>query len=469
MELSCEALPDPTLCQLSASALRQAFLDRSLGPVEVTNAYLDRIDRLNPQLGAYLLVTRRRALGDAEESEMRYAAKASLGPLDGVPLGLKDLIDTAGIETTYGSRIHRGRIPAGSAAVARSLQAAGTVLLGKLHLLEFAMGGVTDNAYFGTCQNPWSPDHFSGGSSTGSGVAVAAGLAALALGTDTSGSIRQPAAWCNVVGLKPTNGLIDLSGIFSLSPTCDTVGPLTRTVADCANLLAGMSGDWSTYPQAGRAGPLVGIKLGLPIDLGPDAMTDSVRVCLDRSVEALTDLGAQIKPIALDFGSERAVTAAYQAITLSECAVAHAAWYPHRRFDYAPYMRDNITRGLAVDSNQKTAAMAQRATWARMADRALCGLDAIITPTMPTPAPAFANDHVEIAGREISSLQIRGRFTMPWSVIGWPALSIPAGFTDDQLPVGLQIAGRPQSEPRLLQIGAAHESATPWVDHRADP
>ena len=441
-----------------AERLVGAYRSRETDPVEVTELILARIAEIDPGLNSYRLATLPRARADAEAARRRYRAGAPLGPLDGVPIGLKDLIDTAGIETTYGSRILCGRIPTADAVVADRLRRAGTVLLGKLHLLEFAMGSVTGNAYFGPCRNPWNRDHFSGGSSTGSGAAVAAGLSLGALGTDTSGSIRQPAAWCGVVGLKPTNGGINLGGIFPLSPTCDTVGPLARSVSGAALLLDAIADKPASVAAAARPGPLKGIRIGVPESWVSGSVTDPVADVFENALGVLDGIGAELLPVEPGFVEEE-VTRTYQSIVLHEAAHAHRRWFPARAPDYAPYLRGNIEAGRRVSDESYSDALQRRRTWQQRTARALAGVAAVITPTQPTTAPSFASDADQIDGRAVSALAIRGRFTMPWSVVGWPAISLPGGNTPSGLPIGIQLAAPPRAEDRLFAIAASFEEA----------
>lgn len=441
-----------------ADRLAGAYRSGETDPVEVTELFLARIAELDPRLNSYRLATAARARADAEAAWRRYRAGTPLGPLDGVPIALKDLIDTAGIETTYGSRILCGRIPSADAAVAGRLRSAGTVLLGKLHLLEFAMGSVTGNAYFGPCRNPWDRDHFSGGSSTGSGSAVAAGLALGALGTDTSGSIRQPAAWCGVVGLKPSNGSINLAGIFPLSPTCDTVGPMARSVSDAALLLDAIADEPAGVSRMARPRSLAGIRIGVPDSWVAESVTGPVADAFDEALGVFKGLGAELRPVEPGF-VENEVSWTYQSIVLHEAAIAHRRWFPERAADYAPYLRGNIEAGRKVSRESYSAALARRASWRERTARALAGVAAVVTPTQPTTAPAFASDVAQVAGQPVSSLAIRGRFTMAWSVVGWPALSVPAGFSPSKLPIGIQIAAPPGSESEIFAIAASFESA----------
>ncbi|MXX67270.1 MAG: amidase [Chloroflexi bacterium] len=454
------AVADSAPWYWDAERLAAAYRSGETDPVEVTELFLTRIAEIDPSFNSYRLATAPRARADAEAARRRLRAGAPLGPLDGIPIALKDLIDTAGIETTYGSRILCGRIPAADAAVARRLRSAGTVLLGKLHLLEFAMGSVTGNAYFGPCRNPWNRDHFSGGSSTGSGSAVAAGIVLGALGTDTSGSIRQPAAWCGVVGLKPTNGSINLAGIFPLSPTCDTVGPLARTVADAALLLDAIADHPAGISQAARPRSLAGIKIGVPETWVAQSVTDQVADAYGKALGVLDGLGADLLPVEPGF-IEDEVTRTYQSIVLYEAANAHRAWYPERAADYAPYLRGNIEAGRRVSKEGYAAAIERRGSWRERTALALADVAAVVTPTQPTEAPQLNCDIAQVAGQAVSSLAIRGRFTMPWSVVGWPALSLPGGYSRSGLPIGIQFAAPPGAESQLFAIAASFEGAAP--------
>ncbi len=453
-----DARAGPAPWYWGAGRLAEAYKSGETDPVEVTELYLARIAEIDPGLNSYRLATVPRARADAEASRRRHRAGTLLGPLDGVPVALKDLIDTAGIETTYGSRVLCGRIPSADAAVAGRLRGAGAVLLGKLHLLEFAMGSVTGNAYFGPCRNPWHRDHFSGGSSTGSGAAVAAGMALGALGTDTSGSIRQPAAWCGVVGLKPTNGSIDLAGIFPLSPTCDTVGPLARSVHDAALLLDAIADEPAAEAAAAQPGSLKGIRIGVPVSWVAGSVTDPVADAFEKALDVLAGLGAELLPVDPGFVEEE-VTRTYQSIVLYEAANAHRPWFPARAADYAPYLRANIEAGRQVSAAGYSDALERRRAWQGRTALALAGVEAVITPTQPTTAPSFASDVGQIDGQDVSALAIRGRFTMPWSVVGWPALSLPAGFSPAGLPIGIQLSAPPGDEAQIFAIAAAFEEA----------
>ena len=455
-----------SLYYLAITELASAYAEHALSPVEVTQATLERIGALNPRLLAYTEVTAERAMADAAASELRHRAGDARGPLDGVPIGLKDIIDTAGIATTCGTGFLRDRIPIQDARLAANIAAQGGILLGKQHMLEWAMGGVDTNVHFGTCRNPWNDAHFSGGSSTGAGAAVASGMAAGAVGTDTGGSVRQPASYCGIVGLKPTANLVSLDGVFNMSPTCDTAGPITRTVEDNALLLAAMLGEGQGLIQGGppAAGSLDGVALAAPRAWAARHGHHEVVQAVDAAIDVLAALGASVQDVPLDFGDD--IGTLYRNVVFPEMLVAHGEWFPSRADEYGPHPRSRLEDGLTITAEERASAQQDRARATAMAEDAIIGFDAFILPTQPTQAPAFDQDEAIIAGKAMSTTAIRGLFTLPWSVIGWPGLSIPCGFTGAGLPVGLQIVGRPYAEALLYRIAAAYESATTWTSLR---
>lgn len=454
------------LYYLTIAELASAYAEHELSPVEVTRATLERIDVLNPRLLAYTEVTAERAMADATASERRHQTGGIRGPLDGVPIGLKDIIDTAGIATTCGTGFLRDRIPIKDARLAANIGAQGGILLGKQHMLEWAMGGVDTNVHFGTCRNPWNDAHFSGGSSTGAGAAVASGMAAGAVGTDTGGSVRQPASYCGIVGLKPTAGLVSLDGVFTMSPTCDTAGPITRTVEDNALLLAAMLDEGQRFVLRGSATPssLDGLTLGTPRAWAARHGHHEVVQAIDSAIDVLSALGASVHDVPLDFGDD--IGTLYRNVVFPEMLVAHGEWFPSRTDEYGPHPRSRLEDGLTITAEERLSALEDRARVAAMAEDAIVGFDAFVLPTQPTHAPAFDQDEAIIAGKAMSTTAIRGLFTLPWSIIGWPGLSIPCGFTGAGLPVGLQIVGRPHSEALLYRIAAAYEGATTWASLR---
>ncbi len=439
----------------------RAIQARELSPVELTEAHLRRIEALDATLGAYITVTADLAMAAAREAEDAVGRGDYRGPLHGIPLGLKDLIDTAGIPTTWGTGWRRGVAAQQDAVVTKRLADAGAVLLGKHALLEFAMGGVDHNPHYGYARNPWNAGYFSGGSSSGTGVAVSAGLAAGGLGTDTGGSVRQPASYCGIVGLKPTNGLVNMNGIFPMSVSCDTVGPMTRTVEDNALLLEGMLGAQAgPYIGALANATLDGLRVGVPrawIERDADAGAIAV---LDEALGVFADAGAEIVEVSLMPDDE--TNTAYRGVAYFEAAATHKPYLVEHANDYGPHVRRRIDDGLTITAAANAEAKAAASRLAREAERAVAGVDVIALPTQPTPAPRFGQDQVTIAGQVFEMVVVRGRFTIPFNVYGWPALSVPAGFAGDGLPVGLQLAALPGRDARLLAAGHAYQALTDW-------
>lgn len=457
-------MPNEPLYYQSIAAVAQAMRERTLSPVELTRVYLERIAEIDETLGAYITVTAERALSDAQAAEAAIAQGDHRGPLHGVPIGLKDLIDTDGITTTWGTGWRRGVAPASDASVAAHLSEAGAVLLGKHALLEFAMGGVDHNAHFGYARNPWNLEHFPGGSSSGTGAAVSAGLAAGGLGTDTGGSVRQPASYSGIVGLKPTNGLVPMDGIFPMSVSCDTVGPMTRTVEDNALLLDGMVGEQGRYGSALGDGRLAGLTVGVPrawIERDADA---DVATAVLAGVEALRDAGANIVDLTLAPGEED--YAAYQGIAFYEAAATHRPLLAEHAADYGPHVRNRLEGSAAITPADNAAAIAQAQRLTAKMTEGMAGVDVLALPTQPTTAPAFGQDVVTIKGQVFQMVAVRGRFTIPFNLTGWPGLSVPAGFSPDALPIGMQIVAVANHEHLLFRVGHAYQMATDWHTQR---
>ena len=451
-------MSDTSLHYRTIAELGRAILDHSVSPVELTRAYLERIERLNPELNAFIAVTADAALAQAREAEAEMSYGTLRGPLHGIPLALKDLIDVEGVPTTCGASFLQDSVAERDAAVWANLREAGAVLLGKTHLLEFAMGGTDKNHTFGYCGNPWTPGHFSGGSSTGSGVAVAAGLCAGALGTDTGGSVRQPASYCNLVGIKPTPGLLPLEGVFPLSPTLDTVGPMTRTAEDNALMLDAITGG-SAFVSALRGAALKGKRVGLPWRWTTEQTTPEVAAAVEKAAETFAACGAEVAEIDLSFGR---VARTYGAIAFHEGMLTHRArgWYPDQ--PYGPNPRKRLDDGAATTPAEYTAALKAVAVLRREAEAAARGFDALLLPTQPMTAPAFGQEDVVIGGKRVNAAAARGLFNMVWNVIGWAAVSTPGGFSDHGQPIGVQLVGRPGSDAALLTLAHAYQQATDW-------
>jgi aspartyl-tRNA(Asn)/glutamyl-tRNA(Gln) amidotransferase subunit A len=479
------------LTRLTAHELTDAYRRGDTTPIKATEAYLARIERLDADVGAYLAVTRDAALAGARAAEARYRAHAPLGPLDGVPLALKDVLCVAGVPTTCGSRILERFVPPYDATVVARLKAAGTVLLGKTNMDEFAMGSSTEHSAFKPTRNPWDLARVPGGSSGGSAAAVAADLAPLALGTDTGGSIRQPAAFCGVVGFKPTYGRVSRYGLVAFASSLDQIGPFAKDVRDCALLLGAIAGhdrrDSTSLdaPVADYAAALAGGARGLRIGVPREFFNEGVDPDVDRSVRAaiavLRDLGATIEDVSLPHTDHG--IAVYYILAPAEAA-SNLARYDGVKYGLRVPGRDLIemfghTRAAGFGTEVKRRIMlgtyalsagyydayygrAQkvRTLVRRDFEAAFAKVDLIVAPT--TPNVAFKHGEKE----DPLSMYLNDVFTVPGNLAGVPAVSIRCGFSRDGLPIGLQLIGRALEEATVLRGAFAYEQATPWLAQR---
>ena len=448
---------------------------RELSPVELTREYLRRIEQVNPRINAYITVTTDRAMGDARRAEAEIGAGTYRGPLHGVPIGLKDLFDTAGIRTTGGAKIHADRVPADDSTAAQRLREAGAVLLGKLNTHELGVGATTNNPHFGPTRNPWNTDYIPGGSSGGSAAAVAAGLAAGAMGTDTGGSVRVPASLCGVVGLKPTYGRVSKAGVITLSWVLDHVGPITRTVEDAALMLQAIAGydpaDFSTVPvpvddyTTALEGGIKGLRVGVPRAWFYDQLDGEVRSAVEAAVETLRGLGAQVREVTIP-GLEPLVPALF-GFVVAEQQEYHAEALATRPQDFGPDVRA-VLSSPAPGAPDLIKALRLRYAVTETMRRVLEDVDVLVTPTTPLPAVPIGQEIVRYGGAEEPVLFAMIRCTGPFNAAHLPALSLPCGFTGTGLPIGLQIAARPFDEATVLRAGYAYEQATDWRLRRPD-
>ncbi|GIE93072.1 amidase [Paractinoplanes rishiriensis] len=437
------------LTRLDLVAAATAVRSREVSPVDLTEAYLDRILDVEPGLNAYVTVTAERAREDARRAEREIAGGHYRGPLHGLPIGLKDLFDTAGIRTTAGSALRREHVPAADCVVASRLHAAGAVLLGKHATHEFAWGGTTNNPHFGPTRNPHDPDRIPGGSSGGSAAAVVARTALAGVGTDTCGSVRIPAALCGCVGLKPTFGRIDLTGVVPLAPSLDHAGPIARTVPDAALLLGALAAEPVEPVDRDPAGLRVGVLRGWF-----DAILDgAVRAALAGRVSALTGLGVLVDEVPFpDEGSlaDGSLVDDVFDIVLAEAGAYHRADFARAPDAYGQDLRTNLS--LPAPSADRLAAGAKRLS-ARVArlTAALRDFDVLLCATVPAPAPPIGAEVVEVDGRQLPIEWMLTRLTSIFDVAGLPALSVPAAL--DPLPIGVQVVGRHGDESTVLRVG----------------
>ena len=475
------------LAYVGAAAIARAVTARSLSAVEVTRAQLARVAQLDEKLNTFISVDEEGALAAARAVDERVARGEAL-PLAGVPVGVKDLLVTKGLRTTAGSKMLAGWVPPYDATVVERLRAAGAVLLGKLNLDEFAMGSSNENSSFGPCRNPWDPTRVPGGSSGGSAAAVAAGFCAIALGTDTGGSIRQPAALCGVVGMKPTYGRVSRHGVIAYASSLDQVGPLARSVEDCAlalSVIAGHDARDSTslaaaVPDLAAAcsGSIDGLRVGVPRALFGKGLDETIAAAIDKSLAQLAALGVKLVDIALPH-AEHAL-AAYYLIATAE-ASSNLGRYDGVRYGLrvegqdladsygktrAAGFGDEVKRRImlgtyALRSGYYDAyylrAQKVRTLIRRDFDAAFAQCDVIATPTSPVAAFPLGERSADPLAMYLVDV-----YTIPCNLAGIPGISIPCGFLDDKLPIGLQLLGRPLEEATLLSAASAYERATDW-------
>jgi aspartyl-tRNA(Asn)/glutamyl-tRNA(Gln) amidotransferase subunit A len=463
------------LLELSIAELAPLLRDRKASPVEVTHAALDRIAKVDPRLNSFITVTAEVALVAARRAEEEIAAGRWRGPLHGVPIGLKDLFDTAGVVTTNGSRIFKGVVPAADAVVAARLKEAGAVLVGKNNMHEFAFGSTTDNPHHGTCRNAWNGDHIPGGSSGGSGAAVAARLCFMSMGSDTGGSIRSPACLNGIVGHKPTYGLVSRRGVFPLSWSLDHAGPLARTVRDAALTLGVIAGHDPRDPAsasvpvpdytAGLDAGVRGLRVGVPREYFFERATEEVERHVRAAIRTLEGLGATVVEVSLPH-VDLAATAGMAIISV-EAAEVHRPWLRARADDYGADVRPRLQAGALFSGVEYARAQRIRALVQREFREAMTHADVLAMPNNAIPAPRIGQSTISVRGKDVWVMALMPSLTIPHNLTGAPALTVPCGFAASGLPVGLQIVGRPFEDATVLRVGHAYEQATDW--HRRRP
>lgn len=448
--------------RLSLSDVTRHVKSGALTAVRVVEAMLERIAGLDPEFGAYVLVLADRALERAHELDARLARGAAPGPLQGAPIALKDLLYTRGVATTCGTQVLANWQPDENATVVQRLEAAGAVVLGKVKLTEGAF-----SEHHPTVQppiNPWRPDRWTGVSSSGSGVAVAAGLAHGAIGTDTGGSIRFPSAACGAVGIKPTYGRVSRYGVFPLAESLDHVGPMTRTVEDAARMLAVMAGrdprdptslaaPVAMYPASIRE-RLDDVRIGVDWDYVSDDVHGSVVDTVRDALTVLTDLGADVIEVRVP---DYRILADNWVITCGmDCARAHAATYPARKDEYGPALAGLIETGLGAEPDEYERLEQERTRFRTAFDELLAGVDALIAPCMPTPIPgAERSPQSDDRGPRERFI----RFTAPFDYSGHPSITLPLDIDADGVPRAFQLIGPHLGEAGLVGIGGAFENA----------
>ncbi len=445
--------------------LGMRYRKRELSPVEVTRTLLDRIAQLDPGLHAFVTLTADRALAEARAAEAALH-RGDARPLLGIPVAHKDIYCTQGIRTTGGSALLADWIPADDATCVRRWQEAGTVLLGKLITHEFAFGLQMPGHRFQPARNPWNLDHIPGGSSSGSGAALAAGLVMGATGSDTGGSIRGPAAFCGIVGLKPTYGRVSRAGVLTLSWTLDHAGPMARTVEDCAYLLQAMAGHDPADPASSRApvddylaplgGDIRGLRIGVPRTYFFDGIDSEVAQAFEAALTTLRGLGAEVRDVTIP---SLHTTPAFLLILMAEAFAYHERDVREHPELYGDVLRERILAGALVTAAEYTQAQRLRAQLCNDVAEVLHHVDVLATPTATTPATSFTRAQDPELGFPRSNMA-------PFNLTGLPTLALPCGFASSGLPLSLQLAGRPFEEATVLRVGHAYEQATLWHTRR---
>ena len=457
---------EPFLTIAEASKLIAA---KKLSPLELTRICLDRVKKLDPTLHSFLLVTEERAMADARAAEARMMSGGLKGPLDGIPIGHKDIYNTAGIRTTGHSKLLEHNVPAEDSVVVGKWASAGTVLMGKLSTHEFAIGGPSFDLPWPPARNPWNPDHFTAGSSSGTGAAVAAGLVMGGTGSDTGGSIRGPAALCGIAGIKPTYRLSSRRGVLPLSQTLDHTGPMAWTVQDCALLLQGMAG-YDPLDPASADRPVAnftadldkgvkGLRIGVirhfhEVD---NPVSPATKQGIEDALGIFRSQGAEIRDVTLSPMMD--YNAPGWLILTAEAYAVHEPWLKERFNDYGELLRDRLAFGALMRATDYVQALRRRRTLCLEMRDAMAGLDILITASAPAEAPKI---------HEVPKWAMleKPNFTMPFNLTGLPALSLCTGYGAGGLPVSMQIVGKPFAEATVFRAGHAYEMATGWRSKR---
>jgi aspartyl-tRNA(Asn)/glutamyl-tRNA(Gln) amidotransferase subunit A len=455
--------------ELAFLSIRQAaglLRRREISPVELVDAALARIERWNPNLHAFLTVLTDQARAKAQRAEREIRQGNIRSPLHGIPISLKDNFWTRGIRTTAGSKILADFIPPSDSEVARSLSRAGAILLGKTNLHEFAYGITGENPHYGSSRNPWAPDRISGGSSGGSAVAVATGMGFGSMGTDTGGSIRIPAALCGIVGLKPTFGLVSVEGVVPLGRSFDHVGPLARNVTDACLLLEAIAGKYprgETRPRCRALGKGRKFRLGWPKDFFFERVDTEIERAVRAAARKFEELGVGIEPVSMPHLADSVERATN--LVVAEASYYHQSqgYYPSRSQDYGDDVRGHLEWGRKVSAVDYLGAIESRRKVEQDFAAAFNRVDAILTPTSPIPAPRIGENQVRRPGERETTVRAELlRMTRPANLTGLPAISVPGGFTSDDLPIGLHLVGKRWGEARLLAMALAYEEAAGW-------
>jgi aspartyl-tRNA(Asn)/glutamyl-tRNA(Gln) amidotransferase subunit A len=462
------------LYYLSISEAADLLQSGEISPVDLINAHLERIEATDDRLNSFITLLAEESLKAAQDAERSIGSGDYLGPLHGIPIGLKDLYYTKGVRTTIGSKILRDFVPDNDAAVTESFKKAGAIIIGKLQMHEFALGPTSINPHDGPAHNPWDVERVTGGSSGGSGSSVAAGQVMGALGSDTGGSVRIPAALCGIVGLKPTFGRVSRYGVYPLSWSLDTVGPMTRTVRDTALVLNTIAGydyrdPWSVDTPVedythGIENGVEGLRIGIPNEYFFDLIDAEVSRAFDQASRVLEELGAHVERVSIPI-LERSL-AISGSIMMPEAAAVHIDHLRNRADDIGNDVRDRLETGALTPATDYIVAQQARRLFNRELAEVMTDFDLLLTPTVALGAPCIDQPSVTIEGSTLPAVAVLARLTRPFNISGIPTVTVPSGFTEDGMPIGLQIAGRAFDEATVLRAAYAYEQATDWHSRR---
>ncbi len=462
------------LCFLSAWELSKLIKGRKVSLVEVVEAHLERIKATEPALNSFITLLPDRARKAALQAEEEVRADRYRGPLHGVPLGLKDLYYTRGVRTTSGSKVFHDFLPDYDCTIAARFAQAGAILLGKLNLHQLAYGPTGENPDYGHMHNPWDPQRIAGGSSGGSGSAAAAGQCTITMGSDTGGSIRIPAALCGIVGLKPTYGLLSRHGLTPLAWSLDHPGPMVRTVEDCALVLNALAGHDPKDPASARVPvpdytqalvpDVRGLHIGVPKEYFEVPLDSEVEGAVRKAIATLGEMGAEVREVSWPMFHQ--APAISSAIMFSEASACHAGLVRQHGERLYPQVRLRLESGLFISASDYIKAQRARALFIRQTLELLEQVDLLAGPQMAITAPRLLEREVQVRGRRVQVIPILTQYTRPFNITGFPAISVPCGFSSQGLPIGLQLAGRPFGEPTVLRAAYAYQQATQWHQRR---
>ena len=467
-------MPENDLHYLTISEAALLIESGQLSSVELVAAHLERIEQTDDRLNSFVTLLADQAKAAAATAEAEIRSGNYRGVLHGIPIGLKDLYYTKGIRTTVGSKIMGDFVPDYDAAVTERFADAGAILLGKLQMHEFALGATSENPHHGPAHNPWDTSRITGGSSGGSGSAVASGQCMAALGSDTGGSVRIPASACGIVGHKPTFGRISRVGVFPLSNSLDTVGPMTRSVTDAAIVMNAIAGyDERDQSCANRADEdftrllgedIGGLRIGIPQEYFYEMIDDEVRTAVLQAASKLEELGARVEECSIPALNDSISISG--TILLTEAAEIHLDNLRERADDFGADVRGRLEEGAMNPAVTYIAAQRVRTEFNRAIAESMKTYDILLAPTTAAPAPRIGEDIVEVNGQTEHKLALMPRLTRPHNICGIPTVSVPCGFSSDGLPIGMQLAARPFEDALALQVAYAYEQATEWHTRR---